>query len=170
MLHIPYYLHGNWKLNKDELQALEKNLLVKENCKEVGLYTTYDTDNKHLGFLKGFYQNIVDEIAKQQTFYNFSDIKYQFWVQLYTNTGQHKAHTHFGINYNNIVSWVHFLKMPDVNCFRFTDGTNHLIPQQEEGDLLVFPSYCRHQVIQHNSNINRIVVAGNISLLEHKCD
>ena len=64
MLHIPYYLHGNWKLNKDELQALEKNLLVKENCKEVGLYTTYDTDNKHLSFLKGFYQNIVDEIAK----------------------------------------------------------------------------------------------------------
>ena len=170
MLHIPYYLHGNWKLNKDELQTLEKNLLVKENCKEVGLYTTYDTDNKHLGFLKSFYQNIVDEIAKEQTFYNFSDIKYQFWVQLYTGTGQHKAHTHFGINYNNVVSWVHFLKMPDVNCFRFTDGTNHLIPKQDEGDLLVFPSYCRHQVIQHNSNINRIVVAGNISLLEHKCD
>ena len=167
MLNLPWYILGNWKLDVNQLNNLEQSLLVKENCKAVGLYTTYDTDNQHLNFLKDFYQNIVDEIAKQQTFYNYSQIEYEFWVQLYRNTGQHKAHTHFGINYNNIVSWVHFLKMPNVNCFRFTDGTNYLIPQQNEGDLLVFPSYCRHQVIQHNTNSNRIVVAGNIKLLKH---
>ena len=50
-------------------------------------------------------------------------------------------------------------------------GGNHQhlreIPQQSEGDLLVFPSYCRHEVTQHNNNTNRIVVAGNIKLLEH---
>tara|TARA_R100000353_G_scaffold83280_1_gene62291 strand:- start:664 stop:1179 length:516 start_codon:yes stop_codon:yes gene_type:complete len=171
MLHIPYYLHGNWKLNTNELQTLEKNLLVKENYDEDKcLYTTFSKDNKHLNFLKSFYQNIVDEIAKEQTFFNTSEIEYNFWVQMYNNKAHHNLHTHFGINNNVIISWVHFLRVPETKCFRFTDGTNYLIPQQEEGDLLVFPSYCRHQVIQHNSNINRIVVAGNISLLEHKCD
>ena len=167
MLNIPWYILGNWKLDVNQLNNLEQSLLVKENCKAVGLYTTYDTDNKHLSFFKDFYQNIVNEIAKQQTFYNYSEIGYEFWVQMYTNTGKHPAHSHFGINSNDIVSWVHFLKMPNVNCFRFTDGTNYLIPQQNEGDLIVFPSYCRHQVIQHNTDSNRIVVAGNIKLLKH---
>ena len=167
MLNLPWYILGNWKLDVNQLNNLEQSLLVKENCKAVGLYTTYNTDNKHLSFFKDFYQNIVDEIAKQQTFYNYSEISYEFWVQMYTSTGKHPAHTHFGVNNNNIVSWVHFLKMPNVNCFRFTDGTNYLIPQQNEGDLLVFPSYCRHQVIQHNTDSNRIVVAGNIKLLKH---
>ena len=167
MLNIPWYILGNWKLNTTQLDNLEQSLLVEENQKDYGLYTTYNTDNKHLSFLKDFYQNIVDEIAKQQSFFKFSKIKYEFWVQLYKNTGQHKAHTHFGINLNSVISWVHFLKTPNKECFRFTDGTNYLIPQQTEGDLLVFPSYCRHEVIQHNNNTNRIVVAGNIKLLEH---
>ena len=166
-LNVPWYLLGNWKLDGSQLYNLEQSLLVKENAKENGLYTTYSTDNKHLGFLKSFYADIVDEIAKQQTFYNYSEMAYEFWVQMYTSTGEHPAHSHFGVNNNNIVSWVHFLKIPNVNCFRFTDGTNHLIQQQDEGDLLVFPPYCRHQVIQHNTNTNRIVVAGNISLVKH---
>lgn len=167
MINIPWYILGNWTLDVNQLNNLEQSILVKENLKQDGLYTTYADDNEHLSFLKGFYQNIVDEIAKQQAFYNNSKIQYEFWVQLYTGTGHHPAHTHFGINRNTIVSWVHFLKMPNVDCFRFTDGTNHLIPQQAEGDLLVFPPYCKHQVIQHNTDANRIVVAGNITLLEH---
>lgn len=166
-LNIPCYILGNWKLDVNQLNNLKQNLLIKENCKEVGLYTTYDADNKNLSFLKNFYQDIVNEIAKQQTFYNYSKIEYEFWVQMYSDTGQHSGHTHFGINKNTIISWVHFLKVPNVDCFRFTDGTNYLTPQQNEGDLLVFPSYCRHQVIQHNTNTTRIVVAGNISLVQH---
>ena len=72
MLNIPWYVLGNWKLNLDQLNNLEQNVLVEENFKEVGLYATYDTNNKQTNFLQDFYQNIVDEIAKQQTFYNFS--------------------------------------------------------------------------------------------------
>lgn len=167
MLYIPYYLHGNWKLDTNELQSLEQNLL---NGKQDGVYTTFAEDNKHLGFLKSFYQNIVDEIAKQQTFYTTSKIEYKFWVQMYNNKACHESHTHFGIDSNVIISWVHFLKVPETKCFRFTDGINHLVPQQEEGDLLVFPPYCRHEVMPHNSNMNRIVVAGNINLFEHKSE
>ena len=166
MVNVPWYTLGNWKLDINQLYNLEQSLLNKK-YKHVGVYTTFSQDSELLGFLKSFYQNIVDEIAKQQTIYNYSKIEYEFWAQLYTNSGYHKPHTHFGINLNTIISWVHFLKIPNVECFRFTDGTNYLIPQQTEGDLLVFPPYCRHEVIQHNNNTNRIVVAGNIKLLEH---
>ena len=49
-LNIPWYILGNWKLDVNQLNNLKQNLLVKENCKGVGLYTTYDADNKNLSF------------------------------------------------------------------------------------------------------------------------
>tara|TARA_Y100000401_G_C8225379_1_gene175435 strand:- start:40 stop:564 length:525 start_codon:yes stop_codon:yes gene_type:complete len=162
-LRVPWYTHGNWKLDKQELKDLEKNLLINKNKR--GLYTTYAQNNKHLKFLKNFYQGIVDEICKEQTIYTKSKIKYEFWIQIYDKYSEHPIHDHFNMNQNTVISWVHFLKVTDTTVFRFTDGINTVIPPQEEGDLIVFPSYVSHQVANHNFDFNRIVVAGNISLM-----
>ena len=62
---------------------------------------------------------------------------------------------------------MHFLKPVDKNCFRFTDGREIEIPRQEEGDLIVFPSYVSHQVVSHTSNENRVILAGNIDIQKH---
>ena len=55
------------------------------------------------------------------------------------------------------------------DIFRFTDGKRFEIPRQEEGDLLVFPSYVPHQAVPHNLDETRVIVAGNIRIKDHDC-
>ena len=119
--------------------------------------------------LKNFYQNIVDEIAKEQTFFNTSKIEYNFWVQMYNNKAHHDLHTHFGINNNVIISWVHFLKVPETKCFRFTDtkGNTFVPDEQSTGDLICFPSWSWHEVIPNKTNHRRLIISGNISVIHY---
>tara|TARA_Y100000401_G_scaffold37371_1_gene27996 strand:- start:184 stop:708 length:525 start_codon:yes stop_codon:yes gene_type:complete len=166
MLRIPFYTLGNWKLAEPELKKLEAFILdgdyydAKNN-----LYTTYQK-----GFVydfDNFYENRADEIATEQAFKNISKIVNFYWIQVYGKDAVHGKHTHFITGENAIISWVHFLKVPETPCFRFTDGDNYLVPYQNEGDFLVFPSYVQHEVVPHQEDDNRIVVAGNIYIKEH---
>lgn len=166
-MKIPWYIHGNWKLDSSQLTDLENNLFkVGKLGVEDRMLTTYGQNCKELSFLKSFYKDRVDEIAKDQTFYNYSLISFEFWAQLYDKKSIHGIHTHF--NSTTVLSFVHFLKTNNTKCFEFTDGIEVEIPQQQEGDFIVFPSYVRHHVVTHNSNFNRIVIAGNIQILEHE--
>tara|TARA_R100000388_G_scaffold90091_1_gene71274 strand:- start:1378 stop:1881 length:504 start_codon:yes stop_codon:yes gene_type:complete len=166
-MKIPWYIHGNWKLDSSQLTDLENNLykigLVSWEDKMI---TTYGQDCKELSFLKNFYKERVDEIAKDQTFYNNSLIAFEFWAQMYDKKAIHGTHTHF--TNNNVISFVHFLQTNNSKCFVFTNGSEVEIPQQQEGDFIVFPSYVSHKVVTHNSDYNRIVIAGNIKILEHE--
>ena len=166
-MKVPWYIHGNWKLESTQLTDLENNILKVGKYND-NLCTTYSVDCEKLGFLNNFYRDRVDEIAKDQTFYYNSSYSYEFWVQIYNQNATHGTHTHFGLGKNNIISFVHFLKTTDTKCLQFTNTEEIEIPQQKEGDFIVFPSYVSHQVVNHTSNYNRIVVAGNIKILKHE--
>ena len=166
-MKVPWYIHGNWKLEPTQLANLENNIL-KVGIFSNNLCTTYKIDCPELGFLKNFYKDRVDEIAKDQAFYHNSSYNYEFWVQLYNKNATHGIHTHFGLGKNVVISFVHFLRTTNTQCLRFTNTKEIEIPQQEEGDFIVFPSYVSHQVVSHTSNYNRIVVAGNIKLIQHE--
>lgn len=169
-MKIPWYIHGNWKLDSTQLKTLEKDVLklgVKQEREQV--ITTFHSKDKDLScidFLYNFYKERVNEIAIDQAFYNSSEIDFHFWIQVYNKLSHHPIHDHFGCNDNVVVSFVHFLK-PVGNCFQFTDGRQYETPPQGEGDLLVFPSYSSHQVQQHDSDEHRITVAGNIMIRKH---
>ena len=168
-MRIPWYTHGNWKLDPTQLQTLEKDILkVGVHSKEqvITTYGTKDKDLDCLDFLYTFYNERVDEIAKDQFFYHNSKIHFVFWIQVYKKLTHHPIHDHYGCGDDTVLSFVHFLK-PVETCFEFTDTRQSLVPQQQEGDLIVFPSYVSHRVKQHNSNENRIVVAGNIRIVKH---
>ena len=168
MLRIPYYIHGNWKLDAERLRNLETKVVNDNNYQlPEKVYTTF-----HNGFedsdLKSFYVDLADRIAKEQAYYVNSFYTCTYWIQVYNKDAIHPIHTHFTMGDNTIISWVHFLKIPDTPCFRFTDGENYLVPEQQEGDIIVYPSYIRHEVISHQEDFNRIVVAGNINLVSHE--
>ena len=169
-MKIPWYIHGNWKLDPTQLQTLEKDILkvgvTSGKGQVITTYYTKDKDLNCLNFLHNFYKERVDEIAKDQFFFNGSKIHFGFWIQMYNKLNYHGIHDHYGCGADTVLSFVHFLK-PVENCFEFTDNQKSLVPQQLEGDLLVFPSYVTHRVKQHNSNENRIVVAGNIRIINH---
>ena len=169
-MKIPWYIHGNWKLDPAQLQTLEKNILkvgvTQEKEQVITTYHNKDKDLQDLDFLHNFYKERVDEIAKDQFFFNTSLIYFDFWIQVYNKLSNHPIHDHFGCGDNVVISFVHFLRPVDI-CFEFTDERQSLVPQQQEGDLIVFPSYVTHRVKQHDSNENRIVVAGNIKISKH---
>jgi len=169
MLRIPYYTHGNWKLDLTHFEELE-SLIVKEDFYDPkgNLYTTYN--KKFVDPFGSFYDERALAIASQQAFRNISKLKQYYWIQIYGKDAVHHKHTHFVKGEDAVISWVHFLKVPDTPCFRFTDGENHHVPQQETGDFLVFPSYVQHEVIPHQEDYKRIVVAGNILITEHNCN
>ena len=169
-MKIPWYIHGNWKLDSTQLQTLEKDILrvgvAQPKEQVITTYHAKDKDLECLDFLYNFYKERVDEISKDQFFFHTSKIHFTFWIQVYNKLSYHPIHDHFDCGNDNVLSFVHFLK-PVENCFEFTDERQSLVPQQQEGDLIVFPSYVTHRVNQHNSNVNRIVVAGNIKIDQH---
>ena len=169
-MRIPWYIHGNWKLDPTQLQTLEKDILrvgvTQEKEQVITTYHAKDKDLECLDFLYNFYKERVDEISKDQLFFHTSKIHFVFWIQVYNKLSYHPIHDHFDCGNDTVLSFVHFLK-PVENCFEFTDERQSLVPQQQEGDLIVFPSYVTHRVKQHNANTNRIVVAGNIKIDQH---
>ena len=66
-MKIPWYIHGNWKLDSTQLTTLTNDLLeVGVREKNINIVTTYfnkDKDVECLSFLKNFYEDRVNEIA-----------------------------------------------------------------------------------------------------------
>ena len=83
----------------------------------------------------------------------------------------HRAHHHADVddNLDTIISWVHFIDVPKQKLFRFTDTTgNFFVPEeQNEGDIICFPSWVWHEVLPNNSNERRVVLAGNITVTHY---
>ena len=68
-----------------------------------------------------------------------------------------------------LLSWVHFLKVPEQKCFKFTDseGNNSFYPdEQNSGDIIYFPSWAYHEIDPNRSDDLRVVIAGNITVTE----
>ena len=83
-LQIPYYKHGNWKLDAERLDSIEQRVKVDENYKpNERLYTTF-----YNGFednaLQSFYGNLGNQIAKEQAFFSNS-----FYSCIYINPQYH---------------------------------------------------------------------------------
>lgn len=53
-MKIPWYIHGNWKLDSAQLQTLEKNILkvgvTQEKEQVITTYHNKDKDLQHLDF------------------------------------------------------------------------------------------------------------------------
>ena len=73
-----------------------------------------------------------------------------------------KEHDHY-TNSDDMLSWVHFVKVPQQKCFYFKKGGEKIYPFfQSSGDLIVFPSYSLHGVDERRDLDERFVIVGNI--------
>ena len=98
---------------------------------------------------------------KPTPLYSFGSI----WGQLYRKElrGKIDIHNHY-MTPNNLLSYVHFIKVPPQKCFYFQVGDEKIYPEtQGESDLIVFPSYASHGVDTMSSGSIRFVVAGNVT-------
>ena len=164
----PYWYHDNIKFNQEELKQLESEvkLLGSEKYSESKTHlTTYFLSEKERPekIFNKTYNSIVEDITKKIGIYHRIRYTYTYWAQLYEKGMTHSAHHHALVS---AISWVHFINVPNKKCFRFTDTMgNTLEPkEQENGDLICFPSWLWHEVLPNEADNTRIVVAGNITI------
>ena len=62
-----------------------------------------------------------------------------------------------------MISWVHFVDVPDTKLFYFQVGDKKIYPKcQKTGDIILYPSYAMHGVDMMTEGKDRFVVVGNI--------
>ena len=89
------------------------------------------------------------------------------WGQYYKKEMGAKItpHHHF-TELRNLLSWIHFVDVPDQKCFYFLVGDEKIYPEtQTKGDLMFYPSYAIHGVDKLIGAEDRLVIVGNITKL-----
>jgi hypothetical protein len=166
-----FILSCDWteQFTTENLHIIEKNYLLypyknRWNC---NCHVVHDNDTgKNLEFinyqfLRTNYENLVQKIIKE--FYNnnsffLSDI----WYNYYKQSQFQEPHTH-----DSTLTAVHFL-LYNKNIhppLQFTEEKlNQIIPEVEQGSILIFPGQYEHYVRPNNYNDARLTIAFGITI------
>ena len=152
---------------QDIINGIQKHKQVKDTMYGkhwTGYYKTDEGSYQDTELLKTYTPKLT-EILKNIKLHGTGIFSYSsIWGQL-AKEGVPcyiKEHNHFS-HPKQMLSWVHFVKVPDQKCFYFTSGNKKIYPvHQKSGDLMVFPSYLYHGVDERKNLEERFVIVGNI--------
>ena len=172
----PYWYHDNVEFSYEDLKELKFDIdfigsekYAKEN-QHISTYFLKENqrpDKKYNDLYSTIVRNIVENVGV------YDKVKYDctYWTQLYEKGMKHRPHhhAHEDKKMSSDISWVHFLDVPKQKCFRFTDTKGSiLIPnEQNNGDIICFPSWVWHEVIPNQTSVRRIVISGNITFTHY---
>ena len=164
-----YWVHDNIKFPEKEISQVVSEL------KRLGDELTARGYPASSYFFKSFsrpdkiwadrYSEIIKDITKNLGLYSTTQYTFSYWSQLYTRGIEHTRHHHGIGDGNPHISFVHFIKPDKEKSFKFiTDEKEDWTPpEQNEGDIIYFPSWCWHRVVPVQAE-ERLVVAGNIQI------
>jgi hypothetical protein len=166
MSHILW--QANVELEPGFADDFQKYLSQLDRVKVGRLKTSFNRDSSEFP-LYPRYEEVFEKILKDLGLYGVVSYYADLWGQLYDkdSTG-HEWHSHF--SGSEILSWVHFLKIPEQRCFFFlnSDGDKIYPKHQSQNDMIVFPSWAIHGVDPlENPDDTRVVTAGNIVLTSY---
>ena len=133
-------------------------------------FTSYrdEIDTKIEGLVE-FYSEVVKEMMLDLGMYNRSRYEFQLWTQRYSDqTTAHWPHDHF--SGCEIISFNHIIDPTEKKCFYFLDDNENKISagKQDGGHFFAWPPWRVHGADQVTEpNVNRLIVAGNVALLEY---
>ena len=158
----PHWHHKNTKFidqEIDETISKFKKIIPKVHDNHSSFHESTHPESIWLEHNDKIIKDVLDNMGLfEHCTYNF-----KYWAQLYLTDCLHNAHHHFHKDVH--ISFVHFIRVTDKPLFRFTNCKgDYYIPKQNQGDLLLFPSWVWHEVISNKSNLDRFVVAGNIEI------
>ena len=171
MYKPPYSFYKNIKFPESEIQHVIKKLNGMSNLdtRRDEFTTSFflKEQERPEKIWRHRYSQIQEQLLRQIGIYTTCRCEFYYWSQLYNKGDNHCPHHHFGDG--TIISWVHFVRSP-FKAFRFTDkDLNYFIPpEQEEGDMIYFPSYLCHQAMPSCTDEQRFIVAGNIKITQIK--
>lgn len=168
-----YWYYGNTKFSSEEIDNFKNNIdkigaeKYTENKQCISTFVLCQDVRPDLKY-NDMYSKIVENITKNVGIYYNVLYDYTYWTQMYDNNMRHKPHNHAKLdpNFVDIISWVHFIDVPEQKCFRFLDNNgNFFVPdEQNKGDIICFPSWAWHEVIPNETEHKRLVISGNISV------
>ena len=172
MFKPPYWYHDNIKFSNDEIEKLKLELSSLKSSSHLHYSSFFMKENERPDKIyNDRYCKVVEDILKNLGLYYTTSCSYTYWSQLYKKGMTHRPHHHAHINPEKgaNISWVHFLDVPKQKCFRFTDTKgNILIPnEQNNGDIICFPSWVWHEVIPNQTSVRRVVISGNITFTHY---
>lgn len=156
----------NYKFDPILIDIIISQLVNDENSLDVkrNFNTSYflNYKNRPENVFKSQYKKICNKITKDLGLHHRASLSFETWMQVYTNESKlFEPHHHF--SGNELLSWVHFIKEPEEQCFCFLDSRgNKNYPQVQSGDLIVFPSWVWHEASAPKSEGNRMIISGNI--------
>lgn len=177
---VPTVWHENFKIPDDTVDKLitrySKDYFLKGEKEWGWHYTGYHRNPYNSaatvngGFLDrqilDLYKPKLKEVIKilglndNKAIYSFNSI----WAQLYKKDLRSivDVHNHY-MEPKQLISWVHFLKVPNQKCFYFYQNNKKVYPDmQNEFDMIFYPSYIRHGVDMMTEGDLRFVIVGNI--------
>tara|TARA_B100000508_G_C11349890_1_gene223418 strand:- start:88 stop:630 length:543 start_codon:yes stop_codon:yes gene_type:complete len=172
----PYWYHDNFKFSENDLKILKSDIdglgekKFAKNNMHISTFFLEQTERPEKKYVE-IYKKIVEDITKSVGIFYKTTYDVSFWTQLYDEGMTHNPHHHALIHpdWESVISWVHFLDVPEQKCFRFTDTKgNTLIPsEQSNGDIICFPSWVWHEVLPNKSDKKRVVISGNIKVTHY---
>ena len=155
---------------QDIINGIERHKQVKDTMYGkhwTGYYKTDEGSYQDTELLRTYTPKLT-EILKTIRLYGTGIFSYSsIWGQL-AKEGVPcyiKEHNHYK-HPKQMLSWVHFVKVPEQKCFYFCKNGGKSYPvHQKSGDLMVFPSYLYHGVDERKNLEERFVVVGNIIML-----
>ena len=155
---------------QDIINGIERHKKVKDTIYGkhwTGYYKTDAGSYQDTELLSTYTPKLVEILKKIKLYgtgiFSFSSI----WGQL-SKKGVPcyiKEHNHYK-HPKQMLSWVHFVKVPEQKCFYFCKNGEKSYPvHQKSGDLMVFPSYLYHGVDERKNLDERFVIVGNIILI-----
>ena len=128
-------------------------------------WTTFKKPNAPDQVTLEFYSGLHERVMSDLGMYNNTRYDFFLWAQVYgPGKDDHEKHDHFGSG--AVLSWVHFLKPPEQNCFCFVDSYgNEIYPEcQRKNDIIFFPPWASHKVVSFDEGEDRMVIAGNTAV------
>tara|TARA_B100000963_G_scaffold361814_1_gene399954 strand:+ start:2579 stop:3091 length:513 start_codon:yes stop_codon:yes gene_type:complete len=160
---LPQSTIDKWK----ERYSDDYFLTVKEDKKLGAHYTGYHRGKEFLDKeLLSTYVPILKSVLKKfglNGMFSYSSI----WGQYYKKemNAVITPHSHFN-ELKDLISWIHFLDVPDQKCFYFLVGDQKIYPEtQRKSDIMFYPSYAIHGVDKLMYAKDRLVIVGNITKL-----
>ncbi len=168
-----YWYHGNLYMIPEKIDDIF-NYIDKTPVKKLldgskNHLTTYFDDDDLSDFFTDFYDQVGAQIMKKIGLYSRTKFETTYWSQIYSKCMNHSSHNHCSFECEeSIISWVHFINVPEQKCFKFTDNDGNVFypPEQRNGDIIYFPSWAYHAVDPNETNDIRVVIAGNITVTD----
>ena len=132
-------------------------------------FTSFFDDSFYIEGLYDFYSGVIKEMMGQLGMWDRSRYHFELWTQRYNiGTTSHLPHDHF--SGCEIISFNHIIDATEKKCFYFQDDDeNKIYPgKQDSGHFFAWPPWRIHGADKVTEpNVNRLIVAGNISLSEY---